>query len=104
GELVERLRAGWGSTLPTGVLTFCMTDIEGSTPAWERDPVSMAHALVRHDEIIAETVESHGGRFLQSMGEGDSTVSVFSAAERAVGAAIACQRRLTAADWSEGLA
>ena len=33
GELVERLRAGWGSTLPTGVLTFCLTDIEGSTAA-----------------------------------------------------------------------
>ena len=29
GELVERVRAGWGSTLPTGVLTFCLTDIEG---------------------------------------------------------------------------
>ncbi|MDQ1457432.1 MAG: hypothetical protein QOH28_3052 [Actinomycetota bacterium] len=104
GELVERLRAGWGSTLPTGVLTFCLTDIEGSTPAWERDPSSMAHALVRHDEIIAETVESHGGRFLQSMGEGDSTVSVFSAAEHAVVAAIDCQRRLRAEVWPGDLA
>jgi WD40 repeat protein/class 3 adenylate cyclase len=104
GEFVERLRAGWGSTLPTGVLTFCLTDIEGSTPAWERDPVSMAHALVRHDEIIAETVESHGGRFLQSMGEGDSTVSVFSAAEHAVVAAIDCQRRLGAEAWPGDLA
>ena len=92
GEFVERLRAGWGSTLPTGVLTFCLTDIEGSTQAWERDPSSMARALVRHDQIIAETVESHGGRFLKSMGEGDSTVSVFSAAEQAVAATIDCQR------------
>src|SRR5262245_34545274 len=25
GEFVEQLRGGWGSTLPTGVLTFCMT-------------------------------------------------------------------------------
>ncbi len=104
GEFVERLRAGWGSTLPTGVLTFCLTDIEGSTPAWERDPSSMAHALVRHDEIIGETVELHGGRFLQSMGEGDSTVSVFSAAEHAVTAAIDCQRRLRAEVWPGDLA
>ena len=49
GELVEAIRAGWGSTLPTGVLTFCLTDIEGSTPAWERDPIAMGRALARHD-------------------------------------------------------
>jgi WD40 repeat protein/class 3 adenylate cyclase len=103
GELVERVRAGWGSTLPTGVLTFCMTDIEGSTPAWERDPSAMARALVRHDALIAETVESHGGRFLQSMGEGDSTVSVFSAAQTGVAAALAVQRRLASEPWSENL-
>ena len=104
GEFVERLRAGWGSTLPTGVLTFCLTDIEGSTGAWERDPSSMARALVRHDQIIAETVESHDGRFLKSMGEGDATVSVFSAADRAVAATIDCQRRLGDEAWPGDLA
>ncbi len=31
GEFVERLRAGWAEALPTGVVTFCMSDIEGST-------------------------------------------------------------------------
>src|SRR5215212_9906832 len=31
GELVERLRAGWADALPTGVLTFCCSDIQGST-------------------------------------------------------------------------
>ena len=30
GELVERLRAGWAEALPTGVVTFCLSDIEGS--------------------------------------------------------------------------
>jgi len=103
GELVERVRAGWGSTLPTGVLTFCLTDIEGSTAAWERDPSAMARALTRHDALIAETIEAHGGRFLQSMGEGDSTVSVFSAAETALAATIECQRLLASEPWSEDL-
>ncbi|MHB8696347.1 MAG: protein kinase domain-containing protein, partial [Solirubrobacteraceae bacterium] len=74
GELVERLRAGWSAALPTGVMTFCMSDIEGSTGLWERDPPAMAQALVRHDELLAEVIESHGGHFLKSMGEGDSTV------------------------------
>ena len=44
-------------------------------------------ALVRHDELIADCVEAHGGRFLKSMGEGDSTVSVFDSAPSALAAA-----------------
>ena len=54
GELVESLRTGWGAALPTGVMTFCLSDIEGSTELWEDDPAAMAEALVRHDEIIAD--------------------------------------------------
>ena len=49
---------GWGATLPTGLLTFCFSDIEGSTAMWDGDPTGMAEALVRHDELIAEHVES----------------------------------------------
>ncbi len=64
--------------------TFCLSDIVGSTELWERDPGAMAAALVRHDELIASAVESHGGRFLKSKGEGDATFSVFESASDAV--------------------
>ena len=94
GELVERLRAGWGATLPTGVTTFCLSDIVSSTELWEQDPGTMAGALVRHDELVAEAVESRGGRFLKSRGEGDATFSVFESASDAVHAAIAATRAL----------
>jgi WD40 repeat protein/class 3 adenylate cyclase/tRNA A-37 threonylcarbamoyl transferase component Bud32 len=104
GELVERLRAGWGSTLPTGVTTFCLTDIVGSTPLWEADPAAMAEALVRHDELIAQAVESHGGRFLKAKGEGDATFSVFQSARHAVEAAIAVNRALASESWPRDLA
>src|SRR6266545_5290338 len=63
GEFVERLRAGWGASLPTGVMTFCLTDIVGSTALWEQHPEAMPSALVRHDDLIAQTVEDRGGRF-----------------------------------------
>lgn len=102
GELVERLRAGWASTLPTGVMTFCTSDIEGSTRLWERQPEAMAEALVRHDELIAAVVEAHGGRFLKSMGEGDSTASVFASASQALRAAIAATRALSDEPWPGG--
>ncbi len=99
GEFVERLRAGWAVTLPTGVTTFCLSDIVGSTPLWERDPAAMAVALVRHDELITSAVESHGGRVLQSKGEGDATFSVFASASDAVRGAIAATRALGAERW-----
>ena len=38
GELIERLRAGWAEGLPTGVVTFCLSDIDGSSEMWSADP------------------------------------------------------------------
>ena len=81
--------------------TFCLSDIVGSTELWERDPGAMAAALVRHDELIAGAVESHGGRFLKSKGEGDATFSVFESASDAVQAAIAATRALGAEPWPD---
>ena len=81
-------------SLPTGVLTFCFTDVEGSSELWERQPDAMARALVWHDRLVAGTVEAHGGHLIQSMGEGDSTVSVFANAADAVVAAVSLQREL----------
>jgi class 3 adenylate cyclase/WD40 repeat protein/energy-coupling factor transporter ATP-binding protein EcfA2 len=90
-------------TVEREALTFCLSDLEGSTRLWENHPEAMAHALARHDELIAGAVEANGGRFLQSMGEGDSTVSVFDSAPRAVSAAIAMTRALAEEGWPEGL-
>lgn len=103
GELVERLRAGWAQTLPTGVVTFCMSDIQGSTAMWEADPTGMAEALVRHDELVADCVAARGGRLIGSMGEGDSTVSAFDSAPDAVAAALDATRALADEPWPAGL-
>jgi class 3 adenylate cyclase/WD40 repeat protein len=103
GELVERLRAGWAEALPTGVITFCLSDIEGSTTMWESDPAAMAQAQVRHDELIADCVSAQGGRLIESMGESDSTVSVFDSATGALEAAVAATRALAAERWPAGL-
>jgi len=102
GELVERLRAGWGATLPTGVTTFCLSDVVGSAALWEQDAGAMAAALVRHDELVGGAVESHGGRFLKSKGDGDASFSVFESASDAAQAAIAATRALAAEPWPNG--
>ena len=103
GELIERLRAGWAEGLPTGVVTFCLSDIDGSAAMWSADPAAMAEALVRHDELIADCVERRGGRFIKSIGEGDSSVSVFDSATSALEAAVAATRALSAEPWPNDL-
>jgi WD40 repeat protein/class 3 adenylate cyclase/tRNA A-37 threonylcarbamoyl transferase component Bud32 len=103
GELVERLRAGWSAALPAGVVTLCCSDIEGATALWESNPEAMAEALVRHDELIADAVAARGGSLIKSMGEGDSTVSVFYSAPAALEAALAANRALAAEEWPPGI-
>ena len=90
--------------LPTGVVTFLLTDIEGSSRLWEADPRAMAAALEHHDGLIADTAEAHGGRLLKAKGEGDSTLTVYRRASDAVAAAVALQDALPGDSGSEQLA
>ena len=46
---------------PFGTVTFLMSDIEGSTRRWADQPDSMRAALARHDDVMADAVESNGG-------------------------------------------
>lgn len=96
GELVEGIRAGWEATLPTGVLTFCLTDIVGSSKLWESSPAAMARTVVRCDDAIASLIQAHGGRFLQSTADGDATVSAFVSVSQALAAAAEIPSRLQA--------
>jgi class 3 adenylate cyclase/tetratricopeptide (TPR) repeat protein len=89
--------------LPTGVVTFALTDIEGSSGLWESDPTAMASALELHDELIARAAEEHAGQLLKTKGEGDATVTVFRRASDAVETALELQRALAEADWPGGL-
>jgi class 3 adenylate cyclase/predicted ATPase len=90
--------------LPEGIVTFLLTDIEGSTPLWETHTAAMGSALARHEAIVAEAVASHGGQLIKARGEGDSTLSVFVRATDAVAAALALQQALTAEPWPDDIA
>ena len=90
--------------LPTGTVTFLMTDIEGSTRAWERRPEALTVAVPRHYDLLAEAIGASGGVRPVEQGEGDSVVAAFSRATDAVGAALAAQRMLVAEAWTDGIA
>jgi len=90
--------------LPAGTVTFLLTDIERSTRLWETVPDAMERALERHNRLLTEVIEGHGGTVVTARGEGDSVFAVFISAVAAVEAAGACQLRLNAEDWPEGAA
>jgi class 3 adenylate cyclase len=75
------------SELPSGTVTFLLTDIEGSTRLWEAEPEAMEVALQQHDRLLVEAIESHGGSVVSSRGEGDGCFAVFPSAVAAVEAA-----------------
>ncbi|MGH3751418.1 MAG: hypothetical protein ACRDRP_01775 [Pseudonocardiaceae bacterium] len=91
-------------SLPTGVVTFLLSDIEGSTPLWEGDEEVMGAAIARHDELLDAAIALHGGVRSVGQGEGDSVVGVFARPSDALAAALDAQRALAAEPWAEGRA
>ncbi|AKK26303.1 NB-ARC domain-containing protein [Mycobacterium sp. EPa45] len=78
--------------LPSGVVTFLFTDVEGSTRRWENDATAMRAALAAHDQVLRHAVEEHGGWAFKHTGDG--VCAVFTSPRAAVAAAVAAQRDL----------
>ncbi|HZO24576.1 MAG TPA: tetratricopeptide repeat protein [Chloroflexota bacterium] len=85
--------------LPSGTVTFLFTDIEGSTMHWQRDAQAMSVAHARHDALLTEQIEQHGGVVVRSRGEGDSFFAVFPRASEALVAARGIQAALLLESW-----
>jgi DNA-binding SARP family transcriptional activator len=99
----SQLGRGSGKTRdasPTGILTFFLTDVVGSTALWHAHPHAMPEAVARHDALVAEVVGSNGGELLKHRGEGDSTFSIFGRATEAAAAAILLQNALDGEPWT----
>src|SRR3954447_25432730 len=88
--------------LPTGVVTFLFTDVEGSTRLLERLGDRYGAVLAGHDGIVRAAIAGHGGRGVDSAGDG--FFAVFPPPRRGVCAAVRAQRELAAADWPDGVA
>jgi class 3 adenylate cyclase len=80
------------ASLPTGIVTFLFTDIEGSTRLWERNAEAMHATVARHDEILRTAIEEAGGIIFKTVG--DEFCAAFTAPEAALEAAIVAQRTL----------
>jgi class 3 adenylate cyclase len=87
------------ATPPTGTVTFLFTDIEGSTRRWDEQPDAMQRALRRHDAIVRDAIERHGGHIFKTVG--DAFYAAFARVSDAVTAAVAAQRALATEPWGD---
>ena len=88
--------------LPEGTLTFLLTDVVGSTRAWESAPAAMREAMAGHDRIVAGCLTQHRGIEVPSGRAGDSILAVFPSAADAATCAISLQRDFGAERWPAG--
>ncbi len=87
------------SDLPTGTVTFLLSDVEGSTRLWESEAEEAPVLIARHYELLDAAIVLHGGLRPVEQGEGDSVVGVFACASDAVAAALDVQRAFANEPW-----
>jgi DNA-binding NarL/FixJ family response regulator/class 3 adenylate cyclase len=78
-------------------LTFLFADVEGSTRLAEAHPAEAGAGLTRYHELVASTVERHGGRIFERIGDG--AYACFSDAQAGVAAASDLQGAIGDEDW-----
>ena len=66
---VERSPMRAAPSLPTGTVTFGLTDVEDSTRLWATHRGDAAAAMARHDELVRAAADQHGGYVFATGGD-----------------------------------
>jgi predicted ATPase/class 3 adenylate cyclase len=93
----EVLTVSGRTKLPSGLVTFMFTDIEGSTRLARMLGDTYGTVLGAHRSVVRTALRDFGG--VELFTEGDSFFVAFGDAAAAVGACVAAQRALAAYDW-----
>ena len=101
GFIDGQLRAQGPASLPTGAVTFLLTDIEDSTGLVQQLGEGWQHLLADVRRILRAAVRSAGGREVDA--RADELFAVFKRAPSAVEAALAIQRGLRDHAWPAGI-
>lgn len=86
--------------MPSGTVTFLLSDVVGSTRLWAADADGMAASLRRHDAVFRAQAAEHGGYVFSTAG--DSFAMAFGRATTAAACAEGIQRELAGVDWEGG--
>jgi len=88
-------------TLPTGIVTFLFTDIEGSTKLAQNFHDRISEVLEKHHFIMNIAVESNNGFVFKMIG--DAFCCAFQNADDAVRASVDAQKKLSSEEWNEAV-
>lgn len=88
------------AALPSGMVTFLFSDIEGSTRLFRQLGHSYVELLERHRRLVRAAVAAGGGVEVNS--EGDGLFFAFSSAPAALEASVSAQRALAQEEWPDG--
>ena len=96
--------AGWNpvspiETLPSGLVTFLFTDIEGSTKLFRRLGDAYPPLLEQHNAVLRKVWAAYEGVEVKTVG--DSFLVAFESAADALAAAVAAQQAIAAHPWPE---
>ena len=83
--------------LPSGNITFLLTDVESSTRLLGRLGDDFTNLLAEHFKILRSAITAHDGAEVAA--EGDGLFAVFGDASRAIAACLDAQRGLAAYPW-----
>lgn len=86
---------------PSGFGFLALTDIEGSTALWEREPERMDAVLDLHNQVMRSAIADAGG--FEYRTEGDAFFVAFATAADAVRFGMLVQGRLLDAPWPDWL-
>ena len=87
--------------LPTGILTFLFTDIEGSTRLLQDLGSGYAAVQDNHALLMRQAISEAGGTEVRTVG--DAFFAVFSSALDAMRAATSAQRAFATSPWPHGV-
>ncbi len=86
------------AAIPSGIVSFLFTDVEGSTRLWEAGADEMGESLTLHDQIMRNAVAEQRGHVFSTAG--DAFAVAFGSVDEALTAAVNIQLRLLSASWS----
>lgn len=84
--------------LPRGAVTFLFTDLEDRAKLREHYAYDIKTALARHDTLLRQMMQAHGGSVFRRAGE--MLCAVFASPFEAMNAALAAQRALQDEPWA----
>ena len=89
-----------GRSLPSGLVTFVMTDIEGSTRLFHEQGAAYPALLETHQRLLRRAFGAHDGVEIET--EGDALIVAFGDAAEAVAGCLEGQLALAGHDWPPG--